>query len=614
VLGPILKPDGASCGNSNECLSEAGCVDGVCCKSACPKCRACAAGTGECTTVVASAPDPDSCTGTDTCDASGACKKATGQTCAAAGECASNVCADGVCCNATCDGICRSCNLAGSIGTCSPVVNGEDDTCLTSPATGVNVCNAMGVCVQPRLVADVSPGPGSGLGFSGFELRSVAASGLTFFRGINAAGEEPWVSDGTMAGTFMLKDIKTTAPSNSLPSAFTPMGGAMYFIATDNDGVRKLWKSDGTTAGTVVVKEPSAGGPIMGFGVNSDLIVFQNQLFFAAFTNSGPLFANGVELWKSDGTAAGTVQVQDLIPGNFSSSPHNFAIVGNRLVFSAMTRTLLSPANIQVAADEELVGTDGTTVQLVKDINPEPNWPSNSLMGDIVVTGGKGYFAAYSGNVANIGTELWVTDGTPGGTMLVKDIYPGSAGSSPTNLRGARGILYFTACDFTSVGCELFRSDGTTAGTTVVADIQPGTNSSHPGPVESVGPTGDIYFSAFEIFSTTSKRSLYRSNGTSGATVVPVSTSANPSPSSLTGFGRWLAFGAFNDANQYELWVLDPSTNMPFTACKGGSTGCFIPNVGNAQSVLQVRANNRLWFPADQRATGGIGFEPFVFP
>jgi len=613
MLGAILKPDGASCGSSNECLSQAGCIDGVCCKTACPECRACAAGTGECTTLVASAADPDSCMGANTCDASGSCKKANGQTCAAAGECASNVCADGVCCNATCDGICRSCNLPASVGTCSAVVSAEDDTCRTTPATGVNVCDATGVCVQPRLVADVSPGAGSGLGFFGYEFRALA-NGLTFFRGTNAAGDEPWISDGTMGGTMLLKDIKTGAPSNSSPSSFTPLAGTMYFFATDNDGVRKLWKSDGTTAGTVVVKEPSAGGPIIGFGSNSNMVVFNNQLFFAAAANTGPAFGNGTELWKSDGTAAGTLQVQDFFIGNASTSPRNLTVVGNRLVFAGLSSFVFNPvANFAVPANEELLATDGTTIQFLKDINPDNTFPvlGNSGIAELTVAGGKAYFSAFGGN--NLGTELWVTDGTPGGTMLVKDIVPGPGSSSPTMLSAAKGQLYFSAFE-NATGYELYRSDGTTGGTALVADILPGFNSSSPGPVEGVGGmTGEIFFSATEIISTVSKRSLYRSNGTSGAAVVPTSSAASPSPSSLTGFGNRLWFGAFNDANQYELWILDPASTSAFTACKGAS-GCFIPNVGNQPSVLQVRQPGRLWFPADQRPSSGVGFEPFVFP
>src|SRR6476469_2375310 len=52
-------------------------------------------------------------------------KKANGQVCGCAGECASGFCADGVCCNVACSDTCKSCALTGSMGTCSFVARGE---------------------------------------------------------------------------------------------------------------------------------------------------------------------------------------------------------------------------------------------------------------------------------------------------------------------------------------------------------------------------------------------------------------------------------------------------------------------------------------------------------
>ena len=73
----------------------------------------------------------------------GALKKSLGATCGAAGECLSNVCKDGVCCNEACDGSCRACKLSGSEGLCGPVHNAEDpDTC-----SGTRSCDGNGVCL-----------------------------------------------------------------------------------------------------------------------------------------------------------------------------------------------------------------------------------------------------------------------------------------------------------------------------------------------------------------------------------------------------------------------------------------------------------------------------------
>ena len=82
----------------------------------------------------------DTCTGSMTCDATGACKKANGQVCAAATECASGACVDGHCCGTASCGACQACTGGG--GTCVMVANAEDpDSC-----SGASSCDATGAC------------------------------------------------------------------------------------------------------------------------------------------------------------------------------------------------------------------------------------------------------------------------------------------------------------------------------------------------------------------------------------------------------------------------------------------------------------------------------------
>jgi ELWxxDGT repeat protein len=83
------------------------------------------------------------------------------------------------------------------------------------------------------------------------------------------------------------------------------------------------------------------------------------------------------------------------------------------------------------------------------------------------------------------GTELWMTDGTPAGTRLVADIYPGPEGSYPNELTNVNGTLFFSADDGVH-GMELWISDGTRLGTKILADIDPG--SIELLPVETADP------------------------------------------------------------------------------------------------------------------------------
>jgi hypothetical protein len=109
------------------------CVDGACCASA--SCGACAScGTGTCLPI-ASADDPDSCTGARTCDAHGQCKEKAGGACSAAADCASASCVGGICCD----------------GTCAPFACGASGACLTSCARDAD-CVGGASCVQGACV------------------------------------------------------------------------------------------------------------------------------------------------------------------------------------------------------------------------------------------------------------------------------------------------------------------------------------------------------------------------------------------------------------------------------------------------------------------------------
>ena len=75
--------------------------------------------------------------------------------------------------------------------------------------------------------------------------------------------------------------------------------------------------------------------------------------------------------------------------------------------------------------------------------------------------------------------ELWKSDGTLAGTVMVKNIYPDPGGSDPSELVSMDGTLYFSADDGAS-GHELWRSRDTARNTKQIADIKPGSAPSYP--------------------------------------------------------------------------------------------------------------------------------------
>ena len=126
------------------------------------------------------------------------------------------------------------------------------------------------------------------------------ALGKTLFNANGGNGGEPWITDGTEAGTVLLKDINVTnGTSGSNPNNFTEFKGKVYFTASDGlTSGTELWVTDGTEAGTKMFIDLVAGT----FGSNPEkLVVVKDKLYFYA-TNS----SNIKQIWESDGTEAGT--------------------------------------------------------------------------------------------------------------------------------------------------------------------------------------------------------------------------------------------------------------------------------------------------------------------
>lgn len=186
---------------------------------------------------------------------------------------------------------------------------------------------------QLQLVKDVntvSTGPGT---TAPPPTKLTHVNGTLFFVAYDAEhGEELWKSDGTEAGTVLVKDVHA-GPSNSGLSWLTNVGVTLFFIGTDTHGLG-LWKSDGTEAGTVIVKDIYPGNasslPDLEQYPLVELINIDGILYFTAIDET-----HGLELWRSDGTEAGTQLVQDIYPGMANSSPLHLTAVNGVLFFAA---------------------------------------------------------------------------------------------------------------------------------------------------------------------------------------------------------------------------------------------------------------------------------------
>ena len=92
------------------------------------------------------------------------------------------------------------------------------------------------------------------------QLIKLNATTALFVQNDPANGSELWTTDGTPAGTHIVKDITPGSVGSGIGSINVTTGGVAYFVVRDGSTQSQLWKSDGTLAGTVIVKDFSTGG------------------------------------------------------------------------------------------------------------------------------------------------------------------------------------------------------------------------------------------------------------------------------------------------------------------------------------------------------------------
>ncbi len=187
-------------------------------------------------------------------------------------------------------------------------------------------------------------------------------------------------------------------------------------------------------------------------------------------------FADGGQLWKSDGTPNGTTLVHE-----FSSiDPFTLTAFDGAVYFSAN----------DLEFGQELWRSDGTAegTSLLKDIytGSQFSLPNSSRPSDFVVSGSSRYFLAANDAQSR---DLWASDGTTEGTHRILDV-PTNA---PSLLTDVNGTLFFNYQFFgsqMSIPAGLYRSDGTVEGTTLVTQFGLGAFS-WPRDIQTF--EGDVY-------------------------------------------------------------------------------------------------------------------------
>ncbi|HSD14048.1 MAG TPA: ELWxxDGT repeat protein [Flavobacterium sp.] len=357
-------------------------------------------------------------------------------------------------------------------------------------------------------------------------------------------GYELWRSDGTESGTYFVKDInpgKNNAFIYGESSNLTNINGILYFNANDGVNGSELWKSDGTEAGTVMVKNiASAQTSSLPYGFTS----LNSEVIFAC--NDG---VDGVEVWKTDGTESGTILLKDIYTGSSGSRPKNFISFNNKIYFQASNDLY----------GLELWMTDGTTANTVlqNDLYPGSTQGVHNLT-DMIVFNNELY---YRGRDANSGFELWKTNGTVGNSTLVMDVNPGfSDGFFGMFLTSNSNMIFFDGKN-NFQGRELWKSNGTLAGTAIVKDLYSGYDDGLAYTVQFsfIGQT--LYFNGVNA----NGSELWKSDGTSAGTVLVKSIMGGLNSSDIlfmSTIDGTLYFSACQELveNKNYLWKSDGTT------------------------------------------------------
>ncbi|MES2410289.1 MAG: T9SS type A sorting domain-containing protein [Bacteroidota bacterium] len=395
-----------------------------------------------------------------------------------------------------------------------------------------------------------------------------------------------------MSQSFQLvKDVNPTTSGLSLNCSFREMNGKLYYLFTDQaTGNTTLNVSDGTSAGTYKITQDNVS-------VSSPIIIGGNKIFF--FATDG---INGKEPWISDGTTLGTHMIKNI---NLSTNDFDFNTFFASFL-SADANKAFFIGNDGTNGDELWVtdGTEAGTI-LTKDIYAGATGSQikvSDSMGSNMKDGKLYFFAVNgTGGFTINGEEPWVSDGTPAGTFMLKDIKTGfnpSSGSANTkHFVEYNGKMYFFANGDTAALTGLYETDGTTIGTQIVYST-------------SIYRIDEFLIRNNLIYFTHSNGpALYSSDGTTAGTnlvaTIPDGQLNNLGTCQMVDVNGTLFLRAVSNTVGAELFKLDNSSQIVNVkdikiGSPSGVTGNIFPN----RKVLQVYGG-KVWFLASDGSLSG---------
>jgi len=298
---------------------------------------------------------------------------------------------------------------------------------------------------------------------------------LVFYAYSRPYGTELWISDGSAAGTHLVRDINAEGRASQLQPLYTWKNHIFFHVGPPIAPPANIWVSDGNENGTQLLH---TGANVHFVGSNA------NVAYFIDFPTNGTQF----ELWRTDGTISNTTFITNT--DQLSSYTPTFDIYG---------RTYFA---------------NGNTVWMIDPFNNDSIRLLHQFVGGVTLAVINGTLWIIESSSAS---RLWRSDGTPNGTVKVAEIAGTSKINVPLVAAGAQ-VLFLVSKPHTSQ--ELWSSDGTLTGTMLIKTL-------YTGPVDylplyAINTAQQAYFS----FVTGGQGQIWRSDGSITNTVLITSVAA----------------------------------------------------------------------------------------
>lgn len=374
---------------------------------------------------------------------------------------------------------------------------------------------------EVSLLKDINEGPDE----SEIQNMMLLNGVILFVADTETSGTEFWTTDGTEAGTQLLTEIGPGDEDGVYISSFNANSGFFVynnelFFTGIEDGDFELWKTNGTAGGTMLVKNIASFGD----SFPDNYVEFKGEVYFSCREG----------LWKTDGTSSGTVLVEDDDPEDvFGLDPDDLFATDDLIYMFQKTNLWVSD------------GTSSGTKKIMDFENVSLNWSGvkfSKVNGTVV----------FPANDGITGEELWRTDGTTAGTQLVKDVWPGSDGYAPQNTVSFNDLIYYKGDDGES-DIELFVTDGTTSGTNLFFEFDQGFGGGFSLPTNIIADDNFIYMGAGKSFA----KELWYTDGVSDPIEIDINPNGESRPNSFYLFDDKLFCFAGTEDDGFEPYIID---------------------------------------------------------